>query len=180
MTLQLKRRQSSGFVKFPKAFPKRVIDGSARYRTKCDVLVGPCACGGVHQENDGWVRRLLQQHDATIDQLALAPEDDGRTLIPKYWTRPRGHEGCDTLLGGCACGRTHIVEEEWVHKLVVSHTAHLVGVEVPERFKNMETTAPRISLEEFLARQEGVGGANEGCDCDSCRQLRVQYYENNY
>jgi hypothetical protein len=181
MTMQLKRRQSSGFVKYPKAFPKRIVDGTARYRTKCDMLVGPCSCGANHQEHDGWVRRLLQQHEAVIDQLALAPEDDGRTLIPKYWTRPRGHESCDTLLGGCACGKRHTVEEEWVHLAVAAHCSHLVGVEIPERFKMIEAPDnPRMTLEEFLEREEGVNGANEGCDCDSCRDRRVQYYENNY
>lgn len=177
--MQLKRRQSSGFVKYPKAFPKRVIDGSARYRTKCDMLVGPCSCGGVHQENDGWVLRLLRSHDATIDQLALAPEDDGRILMPKYWKKPSMRLECDTLIGRCACGRTHTVEEEWVHKLLAAHCAHLVGVEIPTRFKNIEPESmERESLSDFLARCEEVNGASGGCDCDSCRQRRIEWYEN--
>jgi hypothetical protein len=176
--MQLKRRASSGFVKYPKAFPKRIIDGSARYRTKCDMLVGPCSCGGVHQENDGWVQRLLRTHSATIDQLALAPEENGRIAMPKYWTKIRNHGNCDTLIGRCACGEVHTIEEEWVHQLLAAHGAHLIGYEVPERFKNMDLQPARESLEEFLSRLEAVNGAQEGCNCDNCRQRRIDYYEN--
>jgi hypothetical protein len=177
--MKLKRRPSSGFVKYPKAFPKRIVDGSARFRTKCDVLVGPCACGGIHQENDGWVVRLLRHHDATIDQLALAPEEDGRILLPKYWTRNGTAANCDTLIGKCACGRTHTAEEEWVHRQVAQHCAHLVGVEIPSQFKNLELKEnKRESLQDFLLRCEEVNGALGGCDCESCRELRTDYYEN--
>jgi hypothetical protein len=130
--MNLKRRQASGFVKYPKTFPKRIVDGSARYRTKCDVLVGPCACGGTHQETDDWVRELLRAHDAVIDTLALAPDEAGRIAIPKYWSCIRHHEICDTLVGQCCCGLIHNAKELWVHLALRVHGAKVLGVEAIE------------------------------------------------
>jgi hypothetical protein len=128
----LKRRASSGFVSYPKDFEKRVVDGTARFRTRCDMLVGPCSCGGVHQESDGWVEEVLEQYDATIEQLTLAPEDDGRVLIPRYWQKPRDHAHCNVLVGHCACSRTHRASETWVRTFVSQHCAKLVGCEAVE------------------------------------------------
>jgi len=122
----ISRRVASGFVKYPKDFNKRIIDGTARFRTKCDMLVGPCACGGVHQEQDDWVRRLLSEHDANIEQLTLAPEEDGTIPIPRYWSLPRQHLNCTVLSGLCGCGQTHTANERWVVTLLEQHGTKLL------------------------------------------------------
>jgi hypothetical protein len=33
----------------------------------CDMLVGPCACGGWHNEDEEWVQEKLNQHGAMIE-----------------------------------------------------------------------------------------------------------------
>ena len=81
----LVRRPKSGFVLYPKDVDKRTVDGSARFRTKCDMLIGPCACGGVHQENDGWVLDILNDYEHTVETLVLYPNREGTVRMPRYW-----------------------------------------------------------------------------------------------
>jgi hypothetical protein len=164
----LKRRANSGFVQYPKTFEKRIIDGTARYRTKCDMLVGPCSCGGVHQEHDDWVRRLLTVNDSEIEQLTLAPEDDGTVHIPRYWLRPRGHERCTVFSGSCACGRTHTANENWIQVLLANHGAKIVGC--PE--------ADGPIIEDVITHLENdAPGGIPGCTCEDCEHERRR---NNY
>jgi hypothetical protein len=124
----LHRRPNSGFVKYPNDFGKRIIDGTARFRTRCDMLVGPCACGLTHQENDDFVKDLLCDYDAIIETINLVAVD-GRVLIPRYWHKPGLHRYCDTLVGSCACGSTHKATEAWVIELLATHGAKILGVE---------------------------------------------------
>lgn len=151
----LNRRKSSGFVKYPKDFEKRIIDGTARFRTKCDMLVGPCACGGVHQEHDDWVNRILADNNSAIEQLTLAPEENGTVLIPRYWIKPRGYECCNVLSGQCDCGRIHAANERWVLTMLRQHESKIVGC--PE----IEQTP----VEDNCSRDE-----IRGCPCEVCQR----------
>lgn len=36
--------------------------------TRCDMLIGPCACGGWHKADD-WVHKTLKEHDAVIETI---------------------------------------------------------------------------------------------------------------
>ena len=121
----LKRRASSGFVKYPSDFSKRTVDGCARFRTRCDMLVGPCSCGNVHQETDDWVQELLERNDAEIDHLEIRSKD-GVVYMPRYWDKPEGHATCNVLSGPCACGGVHTANERWVYDLIQQHGAKLV------------------------------------------------------
>ena len=35
----------------------------------CDVLIGPCACGADHTENEDWVQAVLKAHNCVLQQL---------------------------------------------------------------------------------------------------------------
>lgn len=135
----LKRRPDSGFVKYPKDFDKRIIEGTARYRTKCDMLVGPCACGGVHQENECWVSDMLADYDCEIEPLTLMAKN-GRVRIPRYWNKSVSHSRCDTLVGRCACGRTHNGTEDWIMQMLSDHNTVIEGI--PSSPNLPKTTAP--------------------------------------
>jgi len=121
----LKRRPDSGFVPYPKHFEKRMVDGTARYRTRCDMLVGPCACGGVHQETDGFVQEALSYYGATIETINLQIKN-GKVYIPRYWLKVTGHENCDVLSGACKCGDIHTANEWWVVELLKAHGATIL------------------------------------------------------
>lgn len=122
----LKRRPNSGFVAYPLHFEKRMVDGTARYRTRCDMLVGPCACGHVHQEDDEFVHDLLQYYGVTIETLNLTVKD-GKVYIPRYWIKAVNHENCDVLSGPCKCGNTHKANEWWVVELLAAHGAKILN-----------------------------------------------------
>jgi hypothetical protein len=162
----LKRRSKSGFVNYPKSFDKRIIDGTARFRTKCDMLIGPCACGGVHQENDDFVRELLFGNTATIEPMTLPVGDNGCVTMPRYWYKPRGHERCTVLSGLCACGKRHAANEQWVVDLLATHNATIVGCP--------ETALPIIpdSTASEVINSDHDDDILGGCDCESCRAER--------
>jgi hypothetical protein len=161
----LARRKNSGFVNFPKSFDKRIIDGTARFRTKCDMLVGPCSCGGVHQENDGFVKELLQENNAQIDPINLTVADDGKVYMPRYWYKPRRHELCNVLSGHCACGEKHTANEAWVLWLLEQHGAKILGCP--------ETALPPIThgnLEPVEAQEFSEDDGH--CTCSDCERER--------
>lgn len=54
-------RLSNGCVPWPGGWPRR-----ANPVTECDMLVGPCACGAWHSEDEEWVQQLLLEHNARI------------------------------------------------------------------------------------------------------------------
>lgn len=164
----LKRRRSSGFVKYPKDFEKHIIDGTARFRTKCDMLIGPCACGSVHQENDEWVTQMLTDNNAVIEALTLAPEENGIVLIPRYWVRPHGHEQCTALSGVCACGSRHVANERWIVEILQQHITRIVGcaaTDLPPIGDVLNGTNEHNVL-------GGLGGAINGCPCEECHNRR--------
>jgi len=166
----LKRRPASGFVQYPKDFVKRIVDGSARFRTKCDMLVGPCACGVVHQEGDAWVKEALSDYAAEFEQLTLAPDDTGVIHMPRYWSPPRGHSDCTVLLGLCPCGKHHTGNEPWIRGLVSRHAAKLVGcIDIPDSVED--------SIDDPEPVLDGSGGASSGCDCPACRRRRARSLE---
>jgi len=164
----LKRRAKSGFVNYPKSFEKRIIDGTARFRTKCDMLIGPCACGGVHQENDDFVRELLAYHSAVIEPLNLTVSEDGRVLLPRYWYKPRGHERCTVLSGRCDCGQTHTANEQWVVELLATHNAKIL--DCPETALPMMPTASNTPA----ACEDCSDEFDNDCDCAACREERAR------
>ena len=123
----LHRRPCSGFVKYPSDFEKRIVDGDARFRTRCDMLVGPCACGRTHQEGDGFVRELLERYNAKIEEKPLTLAEDGKVYMPRYWRAPRGHEGCNVLSGQCNCGLVHTANQQWVVELLEKHCTKIIG-----------------------------------------------------
>lgn len=150
---ELKRRPKSGFVLYPKEAENRIIEGTARFRTRCDMLVGPCACGNVHQENDRWVQELLEYHNLTIEPLVLYPEEDGTVRIPRYWLKPTHRQTCTVLKGHCACGCTHTLNVDGIRRLLEQHNTVIFGYELPSNHS-----------------QESVH-QEEACTCLGCREL---------
>jgi hypothetical protein len=157
----LKRRSASGFVKYPKDFEKRTVDGCARFRTKCDMIVGPCACGRVHQECEHWVQEMLLEHNAEFEPLLLAMDDEDRVMIPRYWIRPFDHQHCTALVGQCACGRVHTADESWVRLLVTRHCAKIAGEDIEP-----------INVPDAEITLDNSGGASMGCPCPRCMERR--------
>ena len=133
-TLILHRRPKSGFVNYPPFFQKRMVDGRARFMTKCDMLIGPCACGYTHTEWEGWVVDMLDMYNAQVEVLILWGEelgDRGMVVeIPGYWKQGRNWERprCDVLVGQCVCGRTHATSERWVATLLTKHRAVILNM----------------------------------------------------
>jgi len=125
----LKRRPKSGFVLYPKEIEDRIIEGTARFRTRCDMIVGPCACGNVHQEHDNWVQEFLEYHNFSIEPLIIYPEEDGTVKIPRYWLKPIHRHSCTVLKGHCACGRTHTLNVAGIRKLLEQHNTVIFGYE---------------------------------------------------
>jgi hypothetical protein len=166
MEKKVLKRRISGFVKYPSDFEKRTIDGLTRYRTKCDMLVGPCACGWVHQENEEWVQELLAKYNATIEPFILLP-DNGSILIPRYWSKPENHCECTHLRGECACGHEHKANEHWVVKLLQKHNTTIICEEAALPIVNEEheydTNTPIL---------DDSGGAIVGCNCSECQRTR--------
>ena len=160
----LKRRPKSGFVLFPNDAERRIIDGSARFRTRCDMLVGPCACGGVHQEHDEWVQDILRDNNHTIETLVLRPSFGRVVQIPRYWIKSAEHHDCNVLHGNCNCGLNHTANECWVTALLIEHDAVIedcpAALDPPVGFTR---TVPIVTDGE--------------CDCDSCqRERRHRHY----
>lgn len=155
MTKILQRRPHSGFVKYPSDFDKRIIDGLARFRTRCDMLVGPCSCGHVHQENDRFVKEMLSCYEAEIEPLILTAVND-RVPMPRYWKKPYEHRQCNMLIGDCECGKTHKINERWIVDLLAVHNTQVLGC---------DTTEPIIE-------EEPIFGNRSECQCQMCTEMR--------
>ncbi|MHC4188394.1 MAG: hypothetical protein ACYSUB_01740 [Planctomycetota bacterium] len=65
----LKRFGHKGqFVKYPDKWPRRMLHtGKRRFETSCDLLVGICACGERHQENEEWIEDMLRNSNSRIE-----------------------------------------------------------------------------------------------------------------
>jgi len=65
----LKRFGHKGqFVEYPAEWQTRMIHtGKRRFDTHCDLIIGMCACGERHTEDEGWVQEMLQHCDARIE-----------------------------------------------------------------------------------------------------------------
>jgi hypothetical protein len=122
-------RNHAGFVHYPSDFPIRVLDGTARFRTKCDMLVGPCSCGDVHQEWDIHTIHALRTQEAVLETLTLVPVD-GVVKIPRFWLHVDSrHYHCDVFSGECRCGKTHTANEHWVKETLQDHNAKIIFFE---------------------------------------------------
>jgi hypothetical protein len=56
------------FVKYPKKWGRRMVHtGQRRFDTGCDLIVGVCACGVRHTEEDDWVRDSLRRYNCRIE-----------------------------------------------------------------------------------------------------------------
>jgi hypothetical protein len=150
-TLVLTRRPKSGFVNYPSFFQKRMVDGRARFMTKCDMLIGPCSCGYTHDEDDGWVREFLGMYNCRIETLILWGTELGSrgmvVEIPGYWKQASSYRerrnNCDVLVGKCVCGETHSPHEGWVLRLLQIHQAVILNMPAVE--------APTTSSEPNIA-----------------------------
>lgn len=71
MATLLHRTGSKGqFVLYPADFSPQWRDPvNRRYQTKCDMLVGPCACGRRHCADDEDVMDNLECRDCKIETL---------------------------------------------------------------------------------------------------------------
>src|SRR5574340_864277 len=138
----LNRRPATGFVQYPKDFERRIIDGSARFRTKCAMLVGPCSCGYVHQESDYYVLDCLEHYYRCIEPLILVTDTD-YIPIPRYWQKPSSHENCNVLSGQCRCGKVHAPDEGWVKTLLAEHVSRIGGSPEPETLSETRTSRTR-------------------------------------
>ena len=67
--ITLKRFGHKGqFVRYPSKWGHRMVHtGKRRFDTSCDLLVGICACGERHVEDEGWIQDLLQQYRSRIE-----------------------------------------------------------------------------------------------------------------
>lgn len=65
----LKRFGHKGqFVKYPSDWRYRLVHtGKRRFDTRCDLLVGLCACGERHTESEPWVRKMLEVYNCRIE-----------------------------------------------------------------------------------------------------------------
>lgn len=154
-TITLLRRPKSGFVVYPKYIPKRMVDGRARFMTKCDMLVGPCACGYTHNEHDGWVRETLQYQNLRFEPLILWGEKQQRGMvveIPGYWKEHRNwrRSRCDVLVGQCTCGRIHSIQENWVKEQLNRHGAVILNLPQPEGADVSESPPRRMPSRDEL------------------------------
>jgi hypothetical protein len=59
----LKKDEKSGMVPWPDSWTVRRYNAC---NEPCDMLVGPCACGGWHDEQEQWVQDVLKLHNAVI------------------------------------------------------------------------------------------------------------------
>ena len=57
------KRAASGMVPWPEEWTDRHYNAC---NEPCDMLVGPCACGAWHSEDEDWVRAALEKHNAEI------------------------------------------------------------------------------------------------------------------
>jgi len=69
MVKVLKRFGHKGqFVKYPVSWQARMYHtGKRRFDTSCDLLLGLCACGERHTEDDFWVQEMLKQKNCRIE-----------------------------------------------------------------------------------------------------------------
>lgn len=66
----LRTGRKGQFVKYPSDWEDRMPPRSGRrFATKCDLLIGLCACGNRHTEGDVWTRDSLQRNRAEIESL---------------------------------------------------------------------------------------------------------------
>ena len=65
----LKRFGHKGqFVKYPASWNRRMIHtGKRRFDTTCDLLIGLCACGERHVEEDVWIHEMLSANRTRIE-----------------------------------------------------------------------------------------------------------------
>lgn len=120
-------RNHAGFVLYPSTLPAHTVDGSSRFRTKCDMLVGPCSCGDIHQEWDIHVRRILRTTEYTKIEIMTLITTDGKVCIPRYWLHINSnHFFCDVFSGACACGQIHTANELWVKETLEDHCAEII------------------------------------------------------
>lgn len=68
----LKRTGRKGqFVKYPSDWDRRMVHtGNRRFDTSCDLVLGLCACGDRHSEEDGWVQQMLSRYNCRIESHA--------------------------------------------------------------------------------------------------------------
>jgi hypothetical protein len=137
------KRRVSGFVDYPWEYHERRVDGTARYRTRCDMIVGPCACGAVHQEDDPWVRDLLTYYEVEFEIFVLRLSCYREVKFPRYWVRPPRHKECTMLVGPCACGKHHTGKEDWVSRLLRQHKAAIEGVNEPRDYYYLDAPSGR-------------------------------------
>jgi hypothetical protein len=56
------------FVAYPAKWQNRMAHtGKRRYDTYCDLLLGVCACGERHHEDENWVQEMLGHHNTRIE-----------------------------------------------------------------------------------------------------------------
>ena len=55
--------KQNGMVAWPDGWDGQNYNGT---NEPCDMLVGPCSCGAWHHEDEYWVRRALEVHNAII------------------------------------------------------------------------------------------------------------------
>jgi len=59
------------FVKYPADWrPQMRHTGKRRFDTYCDLIVGVCACGERHSEDEGWVKDMLDCEQCRIETHA--------------------------------------------------------------------------------------------------------------
>lgn len=67
--ITLKRFGHKGqFVKYPAKWQRRMQHtGKRRFDTHCDLLIGICACGERHSEDESWIRDMLRHQNMCIE-----------------------------------------------------------------------------------------------------------------
>lgn len=56
------------FVKYPSDWrPRMQHTGKRRFDTYCDLIMGHCACGDYHSEENEWVRDMLESNNSRIE-----------------------------------------------------------------------------------------------------------------
>ena len=77
----------SGLLPWPDAWKSRRYNAC---NEPCDMLIGPCACGGWHFADENWVRYYLNHYGATIQ---ITPQQNCR-VYPIDCGGPKNDRDC--------------------------------------------------------------------------------------
>jgi len=147
-------------------------------RSRCDVLVGQCACGRIHSIQENWVKEQLRLHGAVILNL---PQPEGADVSePETPVSPTMRRSRDNVFGV-----DPNISRQAEDRLVRSNSSPTMPsngtwwadpslARAPAAIPSLDMT-PYENLDlpiEFQERVDNAEGAMEGCGCTACESRR--------